>query len=314
LPSILKLFLLLPRWIESFVTGGSESVESAAFAGPILPVAPLASRPGPSSRGNPVYWLDRFVEFVALERALILRIVKLQSHGNVTRAYTDSLSIYVVIVAHLWLYWATDRNMPAGISYLDFNVTAFTIWPIFARTHAAMRQSTLPVNAALRIRWINMLIADCTWIVAKALVGMGAVYVTFMLFPAPYLTGIHNTGPNILLLMPLILLATLFGVGFGMVVQAAKTFWPLIEAVMEVVTWLMFVTSGIYEAYTMLPPQIAMIYRFNPMMTMVEWSRFALDPGYPVDNLNIAYPILVTVALITLGLAMRRRVVQVQTP
>jgi ABC-type polysaccharide/polyol phosphate export permease len=310
LPSISKLFLLLPRWIESFVTGRSESV---VLAEPVLSITPAEMTLPARERGKAVYWLDSFIEFIALERALILRTAKMQSQGNLIRAFTDSFSVYVVIMAHVWLYWATDRSMPAGISYLDFNISAFTIWPIFSRMSHAIRPSMLAANVQLRIRWINTLIADCTWIVAKALVGMGAVYGTFVLFPAPYLTGINST-PNVMFLLALTLLAALFGAGFGMVVQVAKTFWPLIEAVMEVVTWLMFVTSGIYEAYSMLPPQIAMIYSFNPMMTVVEWSRYSLDPGYPVNGLDLSYPILVTIGLITLGLAMRRRAVRVETP
>jgi ABC-type polysaccharide/polyol phosphate export permease len=46
-------------------------------------------------------------------------------------------------------------------------------------------------------------------------------------------------------------------------------------------------------------------YRWNPVMVVIEYSRMAMNPGYPVGDLNLLYPISITVMLVTLGLLLR---------
>jgi ABC-type polysaccharide/polyol phosphate export permease len=274
-----------------------------------------ARRPVAGAWSEGLYWLDSFVTFVNLEKLLIIRGVALYSRGNLLKAFSESLRIYVIVISHVWLYWLIDRGMPGSISYVDYNTAAFSTWQIFTMLSHKPTPTTFGLysNLPLRIRWINLFIADFVWIIAKILVGVCAVYATFIIWPMPAWTG-RLTMPNLPLLIALFLISGLLGQGLGLVLQAARTQWPLIDAVMEVIMWFFFVTSGIYESYVDLPPGLAPIFSLNPMMAVIEYGRVAFHPGYPVGQLSLWYSIIVTALTLVGGFAMARVMKKVETP
>jgi ABC-type polysaccharide/polyol phosphate export permease len=75
---------------------------------------------------------------------------------------------------------------------------------------------------------------------------------------------------------------------------------------MEAMMWFLFVTSGIYESFVDLQPLIGDYYRWNPVMVVIEYGRLALNPGYPVGDLNLEYPVAVAALLVALGLLLRQ--------
>jgi ABC-type polysaccharide/polyol phosphate export permease len=259
--------------------------------------------------------LDSFIAFVNLEQVLIRRGVGISARGDLLKAFSDSIRIYAVIIAHVWLYWAINRGMPAAISFLDYNAAAFAMWQIFSNmTHKGTPSTMgLAANVPLRVRWIHLFVADFVWTTLKVVIGLCATYATFLLFPASYLTGVI-VAPNLPLLAALFLVAGLLGSGFGMILQAVRTRWPVIDAVLEVVMWFLFVTSGIYESFVQLPPAIAGYFSYNPMMAVIEYGRYALNRGYPVGSLDLAYPVTVAFGLISLGFMLRRQILRVQAP
>jgi ABC-type polysaccharide/polyol phosphate export permease len=255
-----------------------------------------------------VAWLDRFIAFLAFERFLVIRGMGISSKGNLGKAFAGSVRLYVIVTAHVYLFWAMGRHLPAGISYLDYCAAAFVMW----RSFASMAQRAAPTtishasNAPMRIRWINLFLADFVFETVKILIGVGAIYVQYLLFPAPHLTGTIKM-PNMPLLLSLFLLAALLGNGFGLVLQATRKRWPTIDAGLDALMWLLFISSGIYESFVDLPPILADYFRFNPLMPIIEYGRFALDRGYPVETLTLAYPLSVAFGLVALGLLLRRR-------
>jgi len=106
----------------------------------------------------------------------------------------------------------------------------------------------------------------------------------------------------------------LLGQGVGLMLQAGRTQWPVIDAIMEVIMWFLFVTSGIYESYVDLPPQLAPIFSLNPMMGVIEYGRVALHPGYPVGALNIWYSVVVMALTLTIGFMMTRHINKAEIP
>jgi ABC-type polysaccharide/polyol phosphate export permease len=250
--------------------------------------------------------IDGVIGFVALERMLILRNVKIVAAGNISRAFIGTFRLFVVIDAHIYLYYFIQRTMPGTISFLNYNSTAFALWMIFgSMTHKAVSPALgAQFNLALNIRWINLFIADLVWELTKALLAVFAVYVQFLIFPDPSIAAITHA-PNMPLLLETFLLIGAIGSGFGLVLHSARRKWPVIDATMEAMMWFLFVTSGIYESYVQLPSVIGEYYRWNPVMVVIEYGRVALDPGYPVGDLNLAYPVLMAAVLLALGLLLR---------
>jgi ABC-type polysaccharide/polyol phosphate export permease len=252
-------------------------------------------------------WLDALVTFLAFERFLIVRSMRITSKGNVAKAFTGSLQVYLVVLAHAYLFWFLKRDLPASISYLDYFIGAFAMWRMFGTAARRGVPSTLALasNAPLRVRWIHLVIADLTWDMMKILIGICVIYGQYALFPALYLTGTLRI-PNIPLLFSLFLLAALLGTGVGIVLQTIRTQWSVADASIQPIMWLLFITSGIYESYVRLPPLLAQYFRLNPILAVIEYARVALDPGYPVGTLDLRYPLALALSLIAIGLLLRR--------
>jgi ABC-type polysaccharide/polyol phosphate export permease len=283
-------------------------VQMGGALGAALPwPRPTSSRP-PRWQATLTGWVDAVFAFIALEKALILRNIRMVAGANISRAFIASIRLYVVIDAHVYLYWAINRAMPGTISFLDYNAGGFALWALFSSmTHKAVSPAvSAPFNTTLNIRWINLFVADFVWEVAKVLLALGLAYGQFLVFPQRSVSLVSGM-PNIPLFAAMLLLVALLGSGFGLVLSSARKRWPVIDATMEAAMWFLFVTSGIYESYVQLPAQIGDYFRLNPVMVIVEYSRVALDKGYPVGDLSLSYPIIVTAVLLVLGLLLRDR-------
>lgn len=252
------------------------------------------------------YWLDSLVAFIALEQAIILRNVRMVAGKNISRAFISCVRLYVIIDAHVYLYWVINRAMPGTISFLDYNAAAFALWQIFSTmTHRSVSPMIgATFNLTLNIRWINLFVADFVWESSKVILALVIVYGQFVLFPARSISPV-NALPNIPLLLGLFLVAGLIGSGFGLILTSAKRRWPIVDATMEAMMWFLFVTSGIYDSYVQLPPIVGDYFRFNPVMVVIEYARVAFDKGYPVGDLNLVYPVIVALGLVALGLLLR---------
>jgi ABC-type polysaccharide/polyol phosphate export permease len=262
-----------------------------------------------ASGSNRSVWraIDGLVGFIALEKMLILRGIKVVAAGNISRAFISTVRLFVVIDAHIYLYWIIKRPMPGTISFLEYNAIVFALWNMFsAMTHKAVSPAvTAHFNIALNIRWINLFIADFVWELTKALLAVMATYAQFIIFPERGIAPVPHM-PNVPLMLGVFVLIGVIGGGFGLILQSARRRWPVIDATMEAMMWFLFVTSGIYESYVALNPLVGDYYRWNPVMVVIEYGRLAMDPGYPVGDLNVVYPIVVAGVLLTLGLLLRR--------
>jgi ABC-type polysaccharide/polyol phosphate export permease len=296
----------------SFFPAGADS---AGLADSVMRIEPGLLGSSEGAPFNPTRLLDAFIAFVALERVLIIRGVALSSRGNLMKAFSDSIRIYAVVISHMWLYWVINRGMPAGISYLAYNAAAFGMWQVFSNmVHKGTPTSIgLGANVPLQIRWIHLFIADLIWVTLKVVLGLAALYATFIIFPAPNLTG-DITLPNLPLLGWLFLLAGLLGSGLGMLLQISAANFPVIDAILEVLMWFLFVTSGIYESFVQLTPYVRDYFSLNPIMSVIEYGRVALYAGYPVDTLTLAYPTVFAFGTCCLGLMLRRQYMRVATP
>ncbi len=269
-----------------------------------------ASRAGSARRWQDelTHPVDALLAFIALEKALILRNVRIVAGKNISRAFIGTVRLFVVIDAHIYLYWAINRQMPGTISFLDYNAGGFALWTVFgSMTHKAVSPALgAPFNAALNIRWINQFVADYVWELTKVLLALALVYGQFIVFPARSISQVNGL-PNLPLLLSMLTLVGLLGSGLGLVLSSARKRWPVIDATIEAAMWFLFVTSGIYESYVQLPPLIGDYFRLNPVMVIIEYSRVAFDSGYPVGDLNLLYPIVTTVILLAVGLLLRDR-------
>ncbi|TAL83743.1 MAG: hypothetical protein EPN75_00735 [Beijerinckiaceae bacterium] len=198
------------------------------------------------------------------------------------------------------------RDFPGQISYLFYNIGGFATWFLFSysRFCAVPFLGRQPVTKSANIKWLNLAIADAVLILIKIFIAVPLVIFGFWIFGYSELAGDHFS-INLLLYISVILLTLAMGIGLGMVFHALSARWPMIATTEHLFMWIMFFTSGVYEPYVSMPDFAQPYFKLNPMLALVEYSRSALDPTYPVDDLTLAYPVLFASTLIALGMVLR---------
>jgi ABC-type polysaccharide/polyol phosphate export permease len=180
-------------------------------------------------------------------------------------------------------------------------------WLLFSAVANSGKPTTIAAKftKSMNTKWGHLFLADLTWEAAKVILGGVITLVFYAIFPFPML-GVPISHPDLLLLFLAWAITMTLGAGFGIVLQAALRRWPTLAFTMETIRWLLFITSGIYSPYYNWPWWIARIVWFQPMTAAIEYTRHALDAGYPVDDLSLAYSAAVGFALLFLALGFRR--------
>lgn len=250
--------------------------------------------------------IDAFISFLNLERSLILRNIAAQSTGSVIAPFSLTIQLILAIAAHTVLFWAMMRDFPGQISYLFYNIGGFATWFLFSysRFCAVPFLGRQPVTKSANLKWINLAIADAALILIKIFIAVPLVIFGFWIFNLSELAGDHFS-INLPLYVSVIFLTLAMGIGLGMVFHALNARWPMIATTEHLFMWILFFSSGVYEPYVSMPDFAQPYFKLNPVLALVEYSRSALDPTYPVDDLTLAYPLLVAATLIALGMVLR---------
>ena len=216
------------------------------------------------------------------------------------------LRLFVVINAHIWGFYELGRNLP-GSSYISYSTAGFTTYFFFSMLSRCALPTTrlAPFNKNLNIKWGHLFIADLVWESAKIFVAICVTLSIYVVFPMRFL-GVPVEMPNLPLLFSTFVIAGTFGTGFGLLLHTAKQRWAIAEATTESIMWVIFVTSGVYMPYSLLPWYIDRYYWYSPLIAVIENARRALDSTYPVEDLSLAYSGAIALTVVFLGLSFRR--------
>jgi ABC-type polysaccharide/polyol phosphate export permease len=260
------------------------------------------------TRGRIVYLLDDFLAFIALERALILRNVRSTTGDSSATLFNSALRAALVIIAHAYFFWAIQRSLPGGMSYIEFVASAFAPYFVFA---AALRQA-LPStmrdqsNVSQNIKWIHSFVAAIIWEASMIIVSILTVTILFDLLQDRRVGSFSGFSDFPLFILSFCL-AALFGVGLGLVLQLLERRWYSIHLLRQILGWIIFVTSGIYEGVTPLPPNVEAWLELNPLLSVVRYSRHATKQAVLVGDVTLAYPAAAGAGLLIVGLILLRR-------
>jgi ABC-type polysaccharide/polyol phosphate export permease len=264
------------------------------------------SAPSPSVYDIAIALLDRIVAFIALERALIVRNFRLQTDGQKLAGFSIAIRYILVVNVHIWGFYALGRAGKTTTSLIVFFTPAFAVYYFYGRVSWAVIPSTIHqlYNKNMNIKWVHLFTADVVWEAVRMFAATAVVAGFYELFPVRFL-GTPLGAVNFPLLLLTFVIAGTFGAGFGLVIDAITERMPLFESVLEGLRWFIFVTSGVYMAYSDLPAPAQYFFWFSPLMAPLEYSRKAFDPTYFVSDLSLAYSGAVSVALLVIGLAVR---------
>ncbi len=240
-----------------------------------------------------------FVDHVLIVRALILRDLRLRHRGSTLGVLSELVRPAVVVFVHYWLFYLLHKPMPGQIPIETYVLAGFSVWFAFNGSWLGAASggrwpggaTSLPGITELHLR-----VARAAWPLLLNL--------TFCFLALVPLKLIDRDLPlaNVPETSLIFAIAGLSGFGLGLMLDRLGRRVPLVKTVEKLLTWGLFVTSGLYFSIQTTPPIVAGWFWYNPLLHLVEYERHAFDPGYPVALLDLSYPTVVMVGLLAAGL------------
>lgn len=97
----------------------------------------------------------------------------------------------------------------------------------------------------------------------------------------------------------------LWGIGAGLMSAVAVKKAPAISTFLNLTSFPLYITSGVLIPISTFPPLAIQVLMWNPLLHLVELSRWAFFPTYhPLMGVNLEYPLAVGLVLLFLGVSM----------
>lgn len=191
------------------------------------------------------------------------------------------------------------------IGFLPYLAVAF--WPWTAFSESVLRASnSISANAAL--------IGKVA--VPSEMIPLATVTATFMMHMAGYLAvllviqllGTSIFWPGLLAVLPLLFLMYLLACGLALLISALQVFVRDVAQILPPLMTFWFFTTPILYSADVLPDNVALVMKLNPMTWFVERLRdFLLFREFSLSLQDLVIPI-VTVLLLWIGLRFFRRI------
>lgn len=245
--------------------------------------------------------LDGVLDFVAFEKHLLVKELAANGQGSLVKSFPATFKAILFILAHAYLWWTMGRVIPC--EYLTFTSSGFLMWHIFVTTIRSAPTRTLRLHSTknTNVKWAHLLVINVFWAFFQVFVGFYITLVFYSLLMPHSIIAWVVYFPDITKLFPILVIDVAMGLGFGLVLQAAKHKWEAAEYVQETLLWIMYVTGGIFEAYSQLPPVIANYFWYNPMLHLTEFTRATMEPFYPDGGLTLIYPASLALVMLIIG-------------
>jgi capsular polysaccharide transport system permease protein len=238
-------------------------------------------------------------------RALVLRNLQLKYHGNRFGLLQELIRPVTVIFAHWLLFTVLRKPMPGEIPVAAFVLAGFSVWFAFNYTvQGAAGGAKWPGGATALpgVTAMHLRLARAAWPLLVNLVFCLTALLPFKAF------GADLPLPDLPRTALVFLVAGAMGVGFGLLTERLGTVWSIVRPLEKLTVWALFVTCGLYFVVDRVPPVLAALFLYNPLLHLVELERHAFDPGYPVMMIDSGYPGCVAGVLLVLGLAACRSI------
>jgi len=255
-------------------------------------------RPQRPSRNGPRLRMARTVA------ALMLREVA-TTYGRSVGGYVWVVLEPVLGVALLTVLFSMGLRSPGlGTNFPIFYATGFLPFAMFNdlanKTASAIRYSR-PFLAYPSVTFIDALIARAVLNVlthaAVFAIVTGGIFLAFQL-PGPV-----DLAP----VFEALLLLALLGCGVGVLNCYLMTAFPIWERIWQILTRPLFLVSGIFFLYDLMPARAQELLWYNPLIHCIGLMRRGFYPTYEAVYVSQAYVLAIASACLLLGLALLER-------
>lgn len=255
-------------------------------------------RAGRSDR--PGWWGGAFSLCERIYHATVRNVRK--SHGNALVGLLVNISQTVLMVAVFYFMFdlLNLQRMAIRGDFLLYVMSGVFLFLTHTKAVGAVSGAEGPTSAMMKHAPMNTVIS-----ISSA--ALSALYLQ-VLSGAIVLWGYHAAVSPIrihdpVLTMGVFLLAWGSGVAIGMVVLAAKPWWPGgIGMLAMIYSRINMIASGKMFVVNMLPGSMIRLFDWNPLFHCIDQARGAMFLNYEPHHTSLSYPAAVTVSCLMLGL------------
>lgn len=225
-----------------------------------------------------------------------------KSHGNAVVGLLLNIFQTVLMIAVFYLMFQLLGMRQTAIrgDFLLYLMSGIFVFMTHVKTLGAVVSSDGHASPMMKHAPVN------TFVVVAA-AALGALYqqtlsaaVVLYVYHAAF---VPITIEDVSGTMGMFLLAWFSGLGLGMVLQAAKPWWPEgIGMLAQVYTRANMIFSGKMFVANMMPTHILAFFDWNPLFHIIDQGRGYIFLNYSPHYSDVAYPLYCTLAFIMIGL------------
>ena len=225
-----------------------------------------------------------------------------KSHGNAVIGLLLNIFQTVLMIAVFYAMFALLGMRGSSIrgDYLLYIMSGIFVYMTHVKTMGAVVACEGHASPMMKHTPMNTF-------VAVAAAALGALYQQFLsaavvlyVYHAAFVPITFEDPAGIL---SMFLLAWMSGLALGMVLQAAKPWWPEgISMISQVYTRASMIFSGKMFVANMMPGHVLVFFSWNPLFHIIDQGRGYIFLNYTPHYSNVAYPIWCTLAFLMVGL------------
>ena len=236
--------------------------------------------------------------------ALMLRETR-TTFGNSSLGYiwallTPAFGVTILVL----LFSFASRQPPFGQSLALFFATGYLTYEYYSKLALSL-MTVIDANKALLLYPI---VTPTATILARFIL-ISATYFLVMLifFGALIFLGFAEFPSNPFALMHGFFAISLLGFGIGIFNCSFVVLWDSWRYIFKILTRPLFFISGIFFVPSMLPDNVLIFLKWNPVLHLIEWIRDGYYPNYDSRVLDKTYLFSLIFIFIFLGLLFERK-------
>lgn len=247
---------------------------------------------------------DAFQRQTRIIGALILRETRTR-FGTSRLGYLWALAEPVLHIAVLsTLYIVLLRHPLAGNSITLFFTSGIIGYFLFQKTSQQLAGAISANRALLHLAMVK----NADVIFARALLELATILVVAILL-ATFLYAFDqfgNTSIDLMVLFKAVALLWLVGVGVGFINAVLGTLVKSWHSIYSIATRPLYLLSGVFFLAEKMPPQLARVASYNPILHGIEYLRSGIYPGYGRTFVDLWYLVGWAFIPLVLGMALLR--------
>lgn len=195
------------------------------------------------------------------------------------------------------------RSPALGTSFMLFYAAGFLPFSLYGEIQGKVSGTLYYAKALLAypaVTWIDAVLARLILNVLTNLVVMSIVFAGIFIYDD------INTSLNAFAIMNAIAMATLLGMGVGLMNAVLGGLFPVWKNIWNIVTRPLFLASGVINLFEGMPTIAQKVLWWNPLFHITGTGRAGIFPTYEASFVSYTYVYGISLTMILLGLIFMR--------